>query len=151
MPRFEFRLKTLLALRHNERDQRRAQLAAAIGVERQVAKCRRSLETELERQRQRVRAGMSPGTINVGKLRAAAQYETSLRAQLEQTVANHQAAAAEVGHCQQVLTAAEGELRTLEKLRARQHDSFRHARVLAEVKQSDEVAARMRGGSSRAG
>ena len=151
MPHFEFRLKTLLALRHNERDQRRAQLAAAFDVERQIAERRRSLEAELERQRRWVRAGTSPGTIAVEKLRTAGQYETSLRAQLEQAVANHQTAAAEVGHGQQALAAAEGEVRMLEKLRERQHDEFRRAQALAEVKQLDDVAAGMRRRSSRAG
>ncbi len=142
MPHFEFRLKTLLALRHNEREGRRAQLAAAFGVELQIAQRRRSLEAEVERQRQWVRAGTSSGTIAVAELRSAGPYEAALRAQLAEVVANYETAAAEVARCQEALAAAEGEVRMLEKLRERQHDKFLREEALAEVKRLDEITTR---------
>jgi len=145
MPRFEFRLQAVLDLRRQQREQRRAQLAAAIDLERQVEQRRRGLEAELDRQRQWVRAGTLPGAIDVERLRIAGQYESSLRAQLEHVAASFEAAAAEIENCQQALATADGEVRTLEKLRDRQRADFQRGRASAQARQMDELASRQHG------
>ncbi|MEX0675759.1 MAG: flagellar FliJ family protein [Pirellulales bacterium] len=151
MSPFKFRLTTLLTLRNAERERCRAELAAACALERQLAERRRSLEAQLERHRQWVRAGTSPGTIAVEKLKSAGQYERALRAQLAEVVADHETGAAEVGCRQQAAARAESEVRVLEKLREREIDEFKRAQALVEVKQVDEVAARTHRGPMLAG
>jgi flagellar export protein FliJ len=142
MARFDFRLQILLTLRHHERANRRAELAAAVACENEIDERRRFVDAELEGQRQYVRAGTAPGRITLENLQSAAAYERALRDQLAQVVASHEAAAVRVAQAQQALAEAESEVRALEKLRERQFGEFALDQSRLEARRLDEVGAR---------
>jgi flagellar export protein FliJ len=142
MAKFSFRLRALLSVRCTERDARRAELAAALAEERQWAERRRGVEGELNRQLARTAVAAGPGIVDLGMLRTAKVYEAALRAELTSFLESETAAAREVSRCQDVLAAADGEVRALEKLRERQQGAFCLDTARADLRASDELAAR---------
>ena len=147
MPRFEFRLKSLLILREAARDQRRADLVQAFAAERELAARRSALRNELDEQRDRCRASCAPGVVDVERLKATHSYEGTLRTELDEVHEREQSLAVEIERCRQELVAADREVQVLEKLRERKQAAFRRQQAQAEVKLLDEVAARASGGA----
>jgi flagellar protein FliJ len=141
MARFQFRLKTLLAVREASRDERRVQLAEAQAEDRELKERRAILERELANQQESVRAGTSPGRLDIDRLITAHRYDMVLRRELQVLLEHEQTLAAEIERRRETLVAADREVRVLEKLRARQHEQFRQQQSLVETKQLDEVAA----------
>jgi flagellar protein FliJ len=141
MARFQFRLKTLLAVRAASRDERRVQLAEAQAEDRELKERRAILERELANQQESVRSGTSPGRLDIDRLITAHRYDMVLRRELQVVLEHEQTLAAEIERRRETLVAADREVRVLEKLRARQHEQFRQQQSLVETKQLDEVAA----------
>ena len=141
MARFQFRLKTLLAVREASRDERRVQLAEAQAEDRELKERRAILERELANQQESVRSGTSPGRLDIDRLITAHRYDMVLRRELQVLLEHEQTLAAEIERRREALVAADREVRVLEKLRARQHEQFRQQQSLVETKQLDEVAA----------
>jgi flagellar protein FliJ len=142
MARFQFRLKTLLAMRQSLREQRQAELTASYAAQRKLDERRWALERELDEQQQRCRSGTAPGRLDVGGLMTAHRYELVLRAELTTLAQQEQAVAAEIELRRQAVVTADREVRVLEKLHQRQLEQFRQQQALVESKQMDEVAAR---------
>ena len=107
MARFDFRLRALLTLRRARRDACRAELAAALTAERQLAERRQALAAELEGAQNHVRAGTLPGPVSVEALQHAAQYHAALRHSLDQVSRRQLAAARQVDGCRQTVAAAD--------------------------------------------
>lgn len=142
MAEYTFRLKTVLSLRQAEREQRRAELHAALDDERQLAEQRQGIDAELDRHLRWKSAGAAPGPLDLEKLKSAGQYEAALRAQLAALAETHRAASAETGRCRDALAAADGEVRVLEKLRERQQTSFLAEQARREARHGGEPAGR---------
>jgi flagellar export protein FliJ len=141
MPRFHFRLQTLLSLREAARDDRQARLAGNLAVERELAERQATIERALNTLRERTRSSTGPGPIDVERLRLDNRYERTLRSDLAELTSRRRALADEIEACRQELAAADREVRVLEKLRERQHERFRHEEQVRETGQLDEVAA----------
>jgi flagellar FliJ protein len=145
MPHFEFRLKTLLAVREAARDLARTQLAESLAEQDALSRRRAQLERELNDQKQWLRRDMAPGRIDVDRLATVNRYELVLGRELCAIAGVEQSLSLEIEGRRQALVEADREVRVLEKLRERQFEQFRQQQALAEVKQFDEVAARATG------
>jgi flagellar export protein FliJ len=143
MARFDFRLRALLTLRRARRDACRAELAAALAAERQLAERRQALAAELEGAQNHVRAGTLPGPVSVEALQHAAQYHAALRHSLDQVSRRQLAAARQVDGCRQTVAAADAEVRAIEKLRDRRLDEFHRDEARRDTATADEVARRL--------
>ncbi len=144
MTRFTFRLESLLSLRRGERDACRAELAAALAEQREVANRRQALAAEFERQQDWQRTVAMSGPIDLNRLRDGQSYEAALRGQSTQLGESEQLAAARVDSGREALATAEREVRVLEKLRERrrlEHDREQSRRA---QRHFDETASRVR-------
>lgn len=142
MPRFQFRLRTLLNMREARLAETRAQLAESLAAQRDVAERKSALDKKLEEQRQCCRRGIAPGRVDLDRLLTADRYELVLRAELQAVVAREESLSVEIAARQRAVATADGEVRALEKLRGRQLERFRQQEALVAVNELDEVAAR---------
>ncbi len=140
MRKFTFRLKTLLRLREAVRDQRRGQLAEAFrildAIDLRLDELRNELD-DLKRQQ-----AAQPGRVDVDRLVAAHRYEMVLRAEQQHNDQQRQEVSAEVERRREALTAADREVRTLEKLRETQQLRHRAEQERLLMKEIDEIASR---------
>ena len=143
MSKFQFRLKTLLAMHQSTRQERRAQLAEGLATERALELARSSVERELVEHGQSSAGRASRGPVDVERLSAADRYRKVLRAQLATMAQDAATLAAEIDARQQALAAAECEVRVLDKLRERQHEQFRYEQSRREINAADELAPRV--------
>jgi flagellar protein FliJ len=140
MGKFKFRLATLLRLRENDRDQRRAELAQAY----QADDIMRQQQEELERERQTMldvnRRAAAPGEVDVDQLIQTQRYELLLKAHSDQIQRQRDAVAVEIERRRETLVHANREVRILENLREKQRDRHREEEGRREIKMLDEVA-----------
>jgi flagellar protein FliJ len=140
MPRFAFRLATLLRLRENDRDQRRAELAQAYHADDIL----RQQHEELERERIALltasRDAARPGPVDVDRLIQTQRYELLLRTHQQQLGSQREAVAAEIDRRRETLVRANREVRILENLREKQALRHREEEARRETKRLDEVA-----------
>ena len=141
MAKFKFRLATPLRVREAARDERRIQLAEVYRLDGMLADRRQSLDAELAGQKT-LYGGLLGGELDVDRLLNLHRYELVLRAEIRSIDEQRAAVAVEIERRRQVLMAAETEVRTMEKLRERQHERHRQQEALAEMKTLDEVASR---------
>ena len=143
MPRFRFRMATLLRLREAARDERRAQLAEAYLAEQKLQDHRASVAAEADTLRRRYGQASAPGELNVDQLLDSHRFQLVLGVQLK--VIDEQAAklAVEIEKRRQALVASDREVRVLEKLRETWKDRHRKEEQLGEMKSLDEVAGRI--------
>jgi flagellar export protein FliJ len=147
MARFQFRLATLQRLREVVRDERRGQLAEALRMADSLVEQKRQVAenlSELARSRR-----ISAGGIDVERLLATSRYEAVLM--LEQVNYERQlaAVAVEIEKRREALSAADRDVRTLEKLHESQRERHREEQEHAATKQMDEMALRGFGGEER--
>jgi len=143
MARFQFRLKTLLAVREAARDECQAQLAEAYREQRKLEVRRAWLNAELSVAQVRVRADSAPGRVDVDRLLTTDRYESVLRLEGELLAEQERQSATKIERQRQAVEAADREVRVLEKLQAKQLEQYRQQQSLAESKLLDEVAARL--------
>ena len=142
MAQFRFRLATLLRLREAVRDERRAQLAEAYLLDRQLLDRKSGLEQEITATKQSSQKASSAGPLDVDRLVQAHRYELILRTEVGVLENQRTVLAAEIEKRRQALVAAETEMRILEKLREKQHARHREQEAVAEMKGLDELASR---------
>jgi flagellar protein FliJ len=142
MPPFQFRLKTLLAIRQSTRQERRAQLAEGLAAERDLERARGELRQQLADQGQLFMPAGSRRAVDIERLAAEDSYRGVLRARLASLDQDASALATEIEVRQQALAEAEREVRVLDKLRERQHERFRYEQARRENNATDEVAIR---------
>jgi flagellar export protein FliJ len=142
MPKFQFRLKTLLAIHESTRQERCAQLAEGLAAQRALELARATVERELAEQRQTSAGPAGRGVIDVERLTATDRYRNVLRARLATMAQNAAALATEIDARQQALAAADREVRVLDKLRERQYEQFGCEQTRREFNMADEIAAR---------
>ena len=140
MARFTFRLATLLRLRENDRDQRRAELAQAYRADDIL----RQQEEQTERERiellAKSREAAGPGTVDVDRLIQTQRYELLLKTHRQQLGRQREAVADEIGRRRETLVLANREVRILENLREKQAQRHREEEGRRETKRLDEVA-----------
>ena len=149
MPRFKFRLSTLLRVREATRDDRRGQLAEAYRIDAYLVAQREALVDEAATEKRRYGESLG-GAIDVDRLVAMHRYELVLRSEIHSLDEQRRNVAAEIERRRLALVAAETEVKVLEKLREKQHERQRAAEALAELKVLDEVAGRTAGKEAHA-
>ncbi len=140
MPKFKFRLTTLMRLRENTRDERRSELAEAYRVDDLVKQRIQSLAAEMDSLKAQRRVAAGPGTVDVDLLVESQRCEVALKTQQAQFEQQRQAIAGEIQSRQQRLVEANREVRVLEKLREKQLEKHRQEENRQEGKVLDEVA-----------
>lgn len=142
MAKFKFRLTTLLRLREETRDQRRAELAEAYHADdllhEQIQEADQALSDLLDQ----CRKAAGPGVVNIDRLVAAGRYELTLRARKKELDGQRERVVAEIERRRQMLVEANREVRVLEKLRETQARRHRKEEGRLEVNRLDEVAGR---------
>lgn len=140
MPKFTFRLATLLRLRELARDERRSQLAQAYRAKDVLDEQQRQIEDHLAALREKTRRVCLPGEINVDRLMEARRFETVLLAQKYDIGKKQEMLGAEIERRRQAVVEANREVQVLENLRARQVERYRAEENRREIKQLDEIA-----------
>lgn len=140
MPRFKFRLATLLRLREMTRDERRAQLAEAYRAQDFLDEQKRQIDEHLAAARDRARRSVSPGEIDVDRLMETRRFEMVLMAQRAHADQQQEMLTAEIERRRHALVEANREVQVLEHLRTRLHDRHRADEAGREMKFLDEVA-----------
>ena len=144
MPRFRFRLASLLHLREAARDERQAALAEVFRLDEMLEERQRDVQREMAYAKQMTRRGSSPGAIDVDRLVETQRYELTMKAQLAQLEQQRRLVAAEIERRRAALVEANREVRVLEKLREKQAQEFREEEERVDIKRLDEVAQRTR-------
>lgn len=140
MPRFQFRLATLLKLRMAHRDERRGQLAEALRLGDELQLRHDEIE-ELLREAQQTQT-VSPGAVNVDRLLDATRYDVVLRVEKSKLEGQQAAVAAEIEKRREALVAADRDVRSLELLRETQQERHRAEEEDRARKELDEIAGR---------
>ncbi len=140
MAKFKFRLDSILRLRGNQRDERRAELVKALHAEDVLRQHIDELEQELAeiRKLRTVRAG----AIDIDRLMDANRYELVLKANRKLLDDQIAAVVVETRRRQAELVAADRELKVLEKLRETQLQRHQQETQRIEMKALDEIAGR---------
>ena len=137
MPRFEFRLKSLLTIREAQRDLQRLQLAEARAMHDKLIEQRTALRQEMIDQMQFIRSGMAPGqTVDVQRLAWGHRYELVVREKLSALAEQEQAAEAEVARRRESLLAPTATCERSKSCRERQLEEFRKQQASAESRPS---------------
>jgi flagellar protein FliJ len=142
MPKFKFRLATLLKLREAARDERRLELAEAYRVDDMLRQRLDGIRDELDGLRRQCRADASRGPVDVDRLMESQRYELSLNAQQRDVQAQRETVAAEMERRRLALVEANREVRVLENLREKQTARHRQEEDRREINRMDEVSQR---------
>lgn len=143
MPRFRFRMNTLLRLHENARDERRTELAQAQRAADAVQARLDELAEELASLGAASRDAILPGRVDVDRLLTSQRYELLLRAQEQQTQAQRKLVDAEVERRREALVAANREVKSLENLKQRQLERHQAVAAQKELAALDEAAGRV--------
>lgn len=133
-----FRLSTLLRLRLEARDERRAELAKALRAEEMLHERQEALAREAGALLARSRALAAPGEVDLDALIQNQRYGLLLKAQSAQLAEQLAQVAAEVARRRAALVEADREVRILEKLREKQAAAQRLADERRDQKLLDE-------------
>ncbi|MCG8587584.1 MAG: flagellar export protein FliJ [Pirellulales bacterium] len=142
MAKFEFRLATLLKLRIAERDERRSELAEALKALAIIDERTGQIESEVHLARSAVQQAVGEQTVAVDTLLDNQRYELQLMAEKKAAEEQREKVAVETDRRRSVLVEADRQVKTLEKLRDREHQQHRVREERREAKQIDEVAVR---------
>jgi len=142
MATFRFRLATLLRLREVTRDERRRQLAEAQRAEAVLRERRTQLQTEQQGLKDET-AKFSTGRVDVDRVLSIQRYETVLQIEVASNAEQLRQVETEVERRRLILVAADRDVQVLEKLRETQKDRFRIEQERKDLKQMDEIAARV--------
>ena len=142
MPKFQFRLRTLLAVRESVLQERSAQLAEVLAAQHALELLQVSVRRELARQQHSLPTAAEQRPLDIEHLFAADRYRNVLRVRLGAIAQETAALTDEIDARQRALAAAEREVRVLDKLREHQLDQFRYDQLRREINATDEIATR---------
>jgi len=143
MPKFKYRLATLLKIRESTREERQIELAEAYHADDVLRQRQEELTAEIMGLKGDCRNAVAPGAIDVDRLLSSQRYEMLLRSQGAQIAKHREQIATEIERRRQALVEANREVRVLEKLRERQAERHRDEEARRDVKLLDEVAGRL--------
>lgn len=145
MPKFQFRLASVLRVRETVRDQCRVRLAESQRADAELA---RQIEERRNQRRQLLtecRDAALPGAVDATRLVEAHAYAERLRQDQEVLQEQRDAIAIEIAERRDALVKADREVQVLEKLEQRRRQEHRRQEDRNEGKQLDEVALRTAG------
>jgi flagellar protein FliJ len=145
MPKFTFRLESLLRLRSAQRDERRLELAQALRAEGILRQQRDDLAAEIAELRQQ--RATPAGTLNVDFLLDTARHEFVLSSQQKLLEDQTVQVSAEIERRRQALVAADQQVRVLERLRENKQQRYQAEEQVREQNRLDEAAQRAGGQS----
>ena len=140
MPKFKFRLATLLRLRESTRDERRQQLAQAHEADRRLQIEEEEVAGQLAALYADARRTAGPGEVNVDLLLDAQRFEFVLKAQRQQLARQRELVRGEIERRRQALVEANREVQALEKLRDRLAERHREEENRRDLRRLDEAA-----------
>lgn len=140
MAKFQFRLATLLRLREDTRDERRAELAEVQQADEELRARLTRLQAEQRQLQSECREAAAPGVIDISRLAESEAYAATLREQEADLQRQRETLAIEIERRREALLEAEREVQTLEKLREHQADAYRQEENRREGKRLDEAA-----------
>jgi flagellar FliJ protein len=140
MAKFHFRLTTLLRLRKAERDERRLELSEALRAADILQGQWELVRAEWEWLKGHCRKAAGPGVVDVDRLLEAQRYELTLRSRQQRLTEQRARLDEEIERRRTALTAADREVKMLEKLRDHQAARHRGEEERRAIKQLDEVA-----------
>jgi flagellar export protein FliJ len=140
---FLFRLTTLMRLRQTARDECQQELAVAQQLERSIYEQIAKFDRQIADLRNRSDASSQAGSIDIDRLRDTARYQSLLAAERQVAQQELRGCSARVDRLRQSLVEADRELKSLEKLQARDQNRRRHWQRKRELGQLDEVGIRV--------
>ena len=140
MPKFHFRLATLLRLREDARDERRVELADSQRADAELEMQLSRLQAEQRQLQGECRKAAAPGSVDVSRLAEAQAYAATLREREAGVQRKRQTLAVEIERRRAALLEADRDVQTLEKLRDHQSDAYRQEEDRREGKRLDEAA-----------
>jgi len=145
MQAFRFRLQTVLRLRINARDERRAELGRAIRAaevlrEQQEKVAAEAVENQEHTRQLMLRQAASSQGVSVDSLLNAHRHSLVLKAQAAQLVVQQQQIAVEIAKRQGALVEADREVRVLEKLQEKRFSEHEQLALAQEQREFDEIA-----------
>jgi flagellar FliJ protein len=140
MAGFKFRLQTLVRIREATRDERREQLAEVLRIDEALV----AQLTDLDRDRLAARKEQTfgVGRVDVDRMLGMQRYEALLTAEIEHVERQRTKVGEELERRRAALMEADREVRVLEKLRETRLTEWRAEEAAAEMKVTDEAAAR---------
>jgi len=135
---FKFRLQTLMRIREQTRDERRAQLADALRVDVELERQQNELKQELAESR--LLAHPTLGSIDVDRVLESQRYEMLLGVKMAALTEQRNHVAKEIEQRRLALVEADREVRVLEKLRETQLERFKAEEQQIDQRRLDEVA-----------
>jgi flagellar FliJ protein len=139
MAKFTFSLDSVLRWRDAQRDECRQAVAAAMRLAQQAEDRVTACDEELQQLR---RHGESDGKIDIGQRIAVDQYAAGLRRKRQHLVDELAARTAELESRRAALVDADREVRTLERLRERNLETFETEERRRDQRVMDELALR---------
>ncbi len=140
MPRFKFRLASLLRLREQSREQAQLVLAEALGRVDAIARWRTDVDSELHELEQHMRTSAKKSSVDVDRLLDGHRHQLSLEARMAELDRAMGEACDEVERCRLKLVEADRDVKVLEKLHEKQLAEHQRHVVHEEQKQNDETA-----------
>ncbi len=140
MAKYKFRLATLQKVREAHRDQQRASLAEAFRAEQVLTENRAQLIAEEVDLRELKRSATEGQYLDVNRLVEAQRYELLLKARAQELAKQAVLLAAETERRRQILVESDREVRVLELLDERHHQTHKLEEQREETKRLDETA-----------
>ena len=132
-----------MRLRQTARDECRQELAVAQQLEQSIYERIAKFDSEIIELRDRTGASTESGSIDIDRLRDTARYQSLLASERQSAQQELEGCSAHVDCLRQSLVEADRELKSLEKLQARQQDRHRHRQREHELQQLDEASIRI--------
>jgi flagellar FliJ protein len=140
MPRFQFRLQSMLQLAESQRDERRREVAAAMEAVRVLQERHAEIDTEIQDVRRLKGAASLGENVRVDQLIDASRYELLLRSQQREIKNQQSQVDEELERRRLLLVEADRHVQTLEKLRERKRAEHQIEEDRAQQRLLDEVA-----------
>jgi flagellar export protein FliJ len=141
MASFNFRLESLRKIREAERDRRREDLGKAFAARQVLRNQQEEVNEEMQRSRAASRECGRPGDVDIDKLMNHHRHALMLKARLEQLGRQIESVDEEIENRRRALSAADQQVKVLEKLRAKQFARHKYEQERNETKRLDEIAA----------
>ncbi len=124
MPRFNFKLTSLLKLRRNQRDVCQQRLTEGLARDAQLVEMRVAAEKDRSAQLNEIRELSAAGDMNVDAASARRYFATQLTGDMLNIEHHRRELAKYIGQCRQALMKADQAVKALEKLEENQRTEF---------------------------
>lgn len=140
MAKKPFRLATLLRLREQLRDDRRARLVEAERAAAIIAERIEEIGAEMLAMQRHVLNNLSGGSVDVDRMLDAQRYDAILKVDRDIAQKQQQQIEVETAKRREALVAADRDVKVLEKLREQQHERENAIQASREARTFDDMA-----------